>query len=135
MVDFLLTSAPTASRRNVSVQEALASITSSPSSSKASSIETSNPGELLSENTLMRNPLSRVSTVTCLINHDLDLSKRCENIIKLAKLQQKDDQYPIKQIYMYHRQGILYDDVLCACDLLIQLHNLLLQLFNVLCRI
>lgn len=128
-IDFSLTSPPTASRRNVSVQEALASITSSPSSSKASSIETSNPGELLSENTLMRNPLSRVSTVTCLVNHDLHLSKRCKNNIRRWSIPNKTN------IYVYHRQGILYDDVLCARDLLIQLHNLLLQLFNVLCRV
>lgn len=60
-----LTSPPTASRQKVSVQEALASSTLRPNSSKASRIETSNPGHLFSENTLMRKPLFRVSTVTC----------------------------------------------------------------------
>jgi hypothetical protein len=57
-------SPPTASRRKVSSQDAVASSTLRPSSSKASRIETSNPGQLLSENTLMRNPCPRVSTVT-----------------------------------------------------------------------
>ena len=61
---YYLTSPPTASSWKLSSQETLASSTSSPSSSKASSIATSIPGQFLSENTLMRKPLSRVSTVT-----------------------------------------------------------------------
>ena len=60
-----LTSPPTAWNRKVSVQETLASNTVSPISSKASSMETSKPGQLFAENTFMRNPFSRVSTVTC----------------------------------------------------------------------
>lgn len=61
----LLTSPPTACNWKISEQETLASSTSRPSSSNASSIETSKPGQFFSENTLIRKPLSRVSTVTC----------------------------------------------------------------------
>lgn len=55
----------TASRRKLSEQETLASSTSRPNSSNASSIDTSKPGQFFSENTFIRNPFSRVSTFTC----------------------------------------------------------------------
>lgn len=55
----------TASRRKQSEQETLASDNSRPSSSKASNMKTSKPGQFLSENTFIMNPFSRVSTVTC----------------------------------------------------------------------
>lgn len=63
---WLLTSPPNiASSWKLSVQETLASSTSSPSFSKASSMETSKFGEFFSEYTLIRKPFSRASTVTC----------------------------------------------------------------------
>uniref|UniRef100_A0A0A9DH45 Uncharacterized protein n=1 Tax=Arundo donax TaxID=35708 RepID=A0A0A9DH45_ARUDO len=58
-------SPPTASGQKVPAQDAVASSTLRPSSSNASRIETSSPGQVLSENTLTRNPpCPRVSTVT-----------------------------------------------------------------------
>lgn len=62
---YLLTSPPTASRRNESAEEMVASSTSRPSSWNAWRTETSMPGQFLSENTLIQKPFSRVSTVTC----------------------------------------------------------------------
>lgn len=53
-----------ASKLKFSEHEILASCTLSLSSSKASSMETSRPGQLLSEYTFMRKPLSSVSTLT-----------------------------------------------------------------------
>lgn len=71
-----LTSPPTASKWKLSAQDALASKTSSPSFSKASSIDTSNPGQFLSECTFMRNPpSSRVSTSTSWNQFRIKLTK------------------------------------------------------------
>lgn len=62
---YTLTSPPIASSRKLSEQETLASNTLRPSSSKASNMDTSRPGQLLSEITFTWNPFCRVSTVTC----------------------------------------------------------------------
>jgi len=70
-----------ASNLKLSVQEALASTTLRLSSSNASNIETRRPGQLLSENTFIRNPFSRVSTVTCAI-----ICSKKENSEKINKL-------------------------------------------------
>lgn len=64
MSSIYLTSPPRASSRKLSVQDTLASITISPSSSKAPKIGTSNPGQLFSECIFTRKPFSRASTCT-----------------------------------------------------------------------
>lgn len=69
--EYSLTSPPTACKLKLSSQETLASRTLRPNSSKASKTETSKPGQLFSDSTFIRNPFSRVSTVTC-YNHQIE---------------------------------------------------------------
>lgn len=118
----LLTSSPTASRRKLSVQETVASWTLRPKFSKASTIETSKPGQLFSENTLIKNPFSRVSTVTCW--------SICwfQKLLLIDILQEQLAKHAVCKTYNWQ----FFSNTSCISNILVQLLHLLLQLLNIL---